>query len=108
MSRVIEVDRFINIVRKSLEAIRGEVSGAFYAGADVVLNELNKYADNYGDLIRREDAVRVVALVLCAEAQTQGYHISVADCIPEAAAWVKDYCPPINEKSDPTIDCPGR
>lgn len=65
------------------------------------------------DYIKRTDAVRVLAIVLCAEAQTHGYNVSVSDCIPEAEAWFEDYCPVEGENDSqdegeaPAIDCPG-
>lgn len=48
------------------------------------------------EYITKSDAVRVVALILAAEAQIDGYNVDVKDCVPEAEAWVKDYCRVVN------------
>lgn len=43
------------------------------------------------DLIRREDAIHIIACEMYAEAQAEGYEVgSVEDYIPEAKAWMSD------------------
>lgn len=43
------------------------------------------------DLIKRSDAIRIMACEMYAEAQSQGYDVdSIEDFIPEAKAWMKD------------------
>ena len=43
------------------------------------------------DLIRREDAIHILACEMYAEAQAEGYEVgSVEDYIPEAKAWMSD------------------
>ena len=44
------------------------------------------------EYVKREDVVKLVAIILAAEAQIQGYDVNVSDCLSEAEAWVKDYC----------------
>lgn len=44
------------------------------------------------EYVKREDVIKLVAIILAAEAQIGGYNVDVKDCIPEAEAWVKDYC----------------
>jgi len=65
------------------------------------------------EYIKKEDVINVLAVVLCAEARLAGYEVDAVDCVPEAAAWVNDYCPSvvIEDKApnkEPLIDCPGR
>lgn len=52
------------------------------------------------EYIKRDDAVKLVAIVLAAEAQLQGYDVNVSDCVSEAAAWVRDYCPEVEPDAD--------
>ena len=43
------------------------------------------------DLIKREDAIRIMACEMYAEAQAQGYDVdSLEDFMPEAKAWMND------------------
>ena len=43
------------------------------------------------DLIRRSDAIEVLACEMYAEAQSQGYEVdSIEDFMPEAKAWMND------------------
>lgn len=50
------------------------------------------------DLIKRSDAIKIMACEMYAEAQSQGYETdSIEDFMPEAKAWLNDA---------PTIDIP--
>ena len=43
------------------------------------------------DLIKRSDAIKIMACEMYAEAQSQGYEVdSIEDFIPEAKAWIND------------------
>ena len=43
------------------------------------------------DLIKRSDAIKVMACEMYAEAQSQGYEVdSIEDFMPEAKAWITD------------------
>jgi NADH pyrophosphatase NudC (nudix superfamily) len=43
------------------------------------------------DLIKRSDAIEVLACEMYAEAQSQGYEVdSIEDFMPEAKAWMND------------------
>ena len=42
------------------------------------------------DLIRREDAIHILACEMYAEAQAEGYDTTLDDYIPEARAWMSD------------------
>ena len=43
------------------------------------------------DLIKREDAIKIMACEMYAEAQSQGYDVdSIEDFMPEAKAWMND------------------
>ena len=43
------------------------------------------------DLIRRSDAIKIMACEMYAEAQSQGYEVdSIEDFMPEAKAWMND------------------
>lgn len=62
---------------------------------------MSEHIKQNSEYIRRKDAIKLVAIVLAAEAQLQGYDVNVSDCISEAAAWVEDYCPGVEDY------CPG-
>lgn len=51
------------------------------------------------EYIKRDAAVKMVAVILCSAAQARGYDVSLVDCIREADAWVKDYCPTVEAKT---------
>ena len=43
------------------------------------------------DLIKRKDAIKIMACEMYAEAQSQGYDVdSIEDFMPEAKAWMND------------------
>ena len=43
------------------------------------------------DLIKRSDAIKIMACEMYAEAQSQGYEVdSIEDFMPEAKAWLND------------------
>ena len=43
------------------------------------------------DLIKRSDAIKIMACEMYAEAQSQGYEVdSIEDFMPEAKAWMND------------------
>lgn len=51
----------------------------------------DKWGEKMSDLIRRSDAIEVLACEMYAEAQSQGYEVdSIEDFMPEAKAWMND------------------
>lgn len=56
------------------------------------------------EYVKREDVIKLVAIILAAEAQIQGYNVDVSDCLSEAAAWVRDYCPEVRREDKPDAD----
>ena len=60
------------------------------------------------DLIKREDAIKIMACEMYAEAQSQGYEVdSIEDFMPEAIAWMND-APSADRPQGEWIPCSER
>ena len=90
---------------KMLDKWYGLFPSEAYEALDMAIEALNCSEKPNGSLIRRQDAIRIMACEMRAEAMREGYGDNlVEDYIPEATAWMND-APSVKPKTGECRTC---